>query len=278
MARRSRLSIAAETCTTPCTSSRRPARGASVADRYQSLTGTPVGKFLVKNLGLPNPVPLRRYTEGSPVLERHVPRRRRRPARHALRPHAVTAAGGTVGARGIRRDPLPGPGVRRELDRTQLPGSWRSRVLQPGHAVARPLPPRRRARDDARGHLDRIGAGSPSAPSRGSPGPSARRSAAAARSSSCTSHPDATDRIDATVQFLLSPKSAYVSGQVVRIGTDVSRRRDPGRPDRAARRQGRPRHRRVTWHRRGHRAHLAPRRRHVVGVDVAAGGRPTCTT
>jgi 3-oxoacyl-[acyl-carrier protein] reductase len=31
--------------------------------------------------------------------------------------------------------------------------------------------------------------------------------------------PDATDRIDATVQFLLSAKSAYVSGQVVRIGT-----------------------------------------------------------
>ena len=39
-----------------------------MADRYQYLTSTPVGKFLVKNLGLPNPVPLHRYTEGSPVL------------------------------------------------------------------------------------------------------------------------------------------------------------------------------------------------------------------
>ena len=40
-----------------------------MADRYQSLTATPVGKFLVKNLGLPDPTPLRRYTEGSPVLD-----------------------------------------------------------------------------------------------------------------------------------------------------------------------------------------------------------------
>ncbi|MEJ7691157.1 MAG: hypothetical protein WKF76_12380 [Nocardioidaceae bacterium] len=39
-----------------------------MADRYQRLTGTSVGRFLVKNLGLPDPVPLQRYDSGHPVL------------------------------------------------------------------------------------------------------------------------------------------------------------------------------------------------------------------
>ena len=44
-------------------------RGAvTVADRYQALTSNPVGTFLAKNLGLPNPPRLRRYTEGDPLV------------------------------------------------------------------------------------------------------------------------------------------------------------------------------------------------------------------
>ena len=39
-----------------------------MADRYATLTRTPVGKFLVKNLGLPHPVPLCRYDAGAPLL------------------------------------------------------------------------------------------------------------------------------------------------------------------------------------------------------------------
>ncbi len=39
-----------------------------MADRYQALTATSVGKFVVKNLGLPNPTPLRRYEPGAPLL------------------------------------------------------------------------------------------------------------------------------------------------------------------------------------------------------------------
>ena len=35
-----------------------------MADRYQSLTGTPIGKLLVKNLGLPNPTPLASIRRG----------------------------------------------------------------------------------------------------------------------------------------------------------------------------------------------------------------------
>jgi 3-oxoacyl-[acyl-carrier protein] reductase len=40
-----------------------------MSDRYQSLIHTPVGQLLAKNLGLPNPVPLERYSEGDPLVD-----------------------------------------------------------------------------------------------------------------------------------------------------------------------------------------------------------------
>jgi 3-oxoacyl-[acyl-carrier protein] reductase len=40
-----------------------------MSDRYQGFVKTPIGKLLVKNLGLPNPVPLERYTEGEPLVD-----------------------------------------------------------------------------------------------------------------------------------------------------------------------------------------------------------------
>ena len=40
-----------------------------MSDRYQGFTKTPVGKLLVKNLGLPNPTKLERYVEGAPLVD-----------------------------------------------------------------------------------------------------------------------------------------------------------------------------------------------------------------
>ena len=40
-----------------------------MSDRYQGFTQTPVGKLLVKNLGLPNPTKLDRYVEGAPLVD-----------------------------------------------------------------------------------------------------------------------------------------------------------------------------------------------------------------
>ena len=40
-----------------------------MSDRYAFFTQTPVGKLAVKNLGLPNPVPLDRWTEGAPLVD-----------------------------------------------------------------------------------------------------------------------------------------------------------------------------------------------------------------
>src|SRR6476646_1175869 len=41
----------------------------SMSDRYASFTSSPLGKLLVKNLGLPDPVPLDRWTEGGPLVD-----------------------------------------------------------------------------------------------------------------------------------------------------------------------------------------------------------------
>ena len=40
-----------------------------MADRYQGFVRTPVGRLLVKNLGLPDPTPLQRYDDGAPLVE-----------------------------------------------------------------------------------------------------------------------------------------------------------------------------------------------------------------
>src|SRR3954452_10083254 len=39
--------------------------GGGMTDRYQSLAHNPIGKFIVKNLGLPNPPVLERWSEGA---------------------------------------------------------------------------------------------------------------------------------------------------------------------------------------------------------------------
>ncbi|CAN5478880.1 3-oxoacyl-ACP reductase [soil metagenome] len=40
-----------------------------MSDKYQGFTKTPIGKLLVKNLGLPNPMKLERYTAGAPLVD-----------------------------------------------------------------------------------------------------------------------------------------------------------------------------------------------------------------
>ena len=43
-----------------------------MTDRYQTFTRTPLGRTLVKNLGLPDPTPLPRWTDGSAVIDGQV--------------------------------------------------------------------------------------------------------------------------------------------------------------------------------------------------------------
>ena len=58
-----------------------------MSDRYQGFTTTPIGKLLVKNLGLPNPTEAGAVRRGRTARRRHRPGRRPRPARRvAARP------------------------------------------------------------------------------------------------------------------------------------------------------------------------------------------------
>ena len=40
-----------------------------MSDRYQGFVKSPIGKLLVSNLGLPNPTPLQRYEDGAPLVD-----------------------------------------------------------------------------------------------------------------------------------------------------------------------------------------------------------------
>ena len=40
-----------------------------MSDKYQGFVSSPIGKVLVKNLGLPNPTKLERYTAGDPLVD-----------------------------------------------------------------------------------------------------------------------------------------------------------------------------------------------------------------
>src|SRR5207248_360648 len=42
--------------------------GSVMADRYQQLVNTPIGKIVSKQIGLPTPIPLERYEPGQPVV------------------------------------------------------------------------------------------------------------------------------------------------------------------------------------------------------------------
>ena len=68
-----------------------------MTDHYQSFTSSPLGKLFVKNLGLPDPTALERWTEGAPVVDGTV----------------VTGGSGRLGKAGHRRAGQP---RRREHD------------------------------------------------------------------------------------------------------------------------------------------------------------------
>jgi len=186
-----------------------------MSDRYQGFTKTPVGKLLVKNLGLPSPTELERYDEGAPLVDGTV----------------------LVGGRGRLAESLPGlldllgiasAGAQAEGDKykglvfdatglqssTDLPAlrDFFSPVLRSLETCSRVVvlgtPP-----DQVKG-AERVGQRALEGFTRslgkeiGRGGTVQLVYVAEGAEASVTS----------TLAFLLSPKSAYVSGQVVRVG------------------------------------------------------------
>jgi 3-oxoacyl-[acyl-carrier protein] reductase len=212
-----------------------------MADRYQQLVNTPIGRIVSKQIGLPSPIPLERYEPGQPV---------------ATGPVLLGAASGSGLTGPISRvlkaidaevETPPGDEVRQGAadagldaglfnadtaseeetfkalvfdatgiaDGDSLKEAWAffastiRRVRRSGRVIVLGTPPESCkepeeavAQRALEGFVRSIG----------------KEVRKGATSQLLYVHPGAEDQIESTLRFFLSPKSAYVSGQVVRIG------------------------------------------------------------
>jgi 3-oxoacyl-[acyl-carrier protein] reductase len=189
-------------------------------DRYSQIVNAPVVSALAKQVGLPQPVDLDRYEPGAPVVAGSVlygsapDSRLGRPLAAFLDSIKVERAGTEGKAKALLFDAT---GI---ADSTELVEQQRffspavGRLQRSGRVVVLGTPPAE--------------AGSPRAHT-------AQRALEGFTRSlgkeiggrGCTAQlvyvsPGADDQLESTLRFLLSPRSAYVSGQVVRIGKGVA--------------------------------------------------------
>ncbi len=190
-----------------------------MADRYQALTSTPVGTFLAKNLGLPNPPLLRRYVQDDPVLAGEFLVGGDGPL-VAPATEAIEAAGGSAPSQhsdGTRYQGLvfDASSIATAHELVALHDFFTPvlRSLAPcPHIIVLGSPPEDAATVELRIAQRALEGFTRSLAKEIGRGGTVQLVYVAA---------GATDRIESTVQFLLSAKSAYVSGQVVRVGTKL---------------------------------------------------------
>ncbi|WP_447646015.1 3-oxoacyl-ACP reductase [Nocardioides zeae] len=196
-----------------------------MTDRYQSFVASPVGKFLVKNLGLPSPVALDRYVEGAPLVDGTV--------LVGGRGRLVEQLPETLDALGVTSASLAAEGASYKglvFDATGLTTPEDLRALRDfftpvlrslrasGRVVVLGTPP-----EDAGSTDERIA-------QRALEGFTRSLGKEVGRGSTVQLvyvAPGAERAVDSTLAFLLSPKSAYVSGQVVRIGATGTTEAEP---------------------------------------------------
>jgi len=191
-----------------------------MSDKYQGFVQTPIGKLLVKNLGLPSPTPLRRYDEGDPLVE------------------GTVAVGGT----GRLAESLPGLLDLLGIASTAAPDAAQkyaglvfdaTGITEAGQlgALRDFFTPLLRSLETC----PRIVVlGTPPEQVKGSERVAQRALEGFTRSLGKEVGRGGTVQlvyvaekaeaaVSSTLAFLLAPKSAYVSGQVVRVGTHTSR-------------------------------------------------------
>jgi 3-oxoacyl-[acyl-carrier protein] reductase len=188
-----------------------------MATRYESLISTPVGQLLAKNLGLPNPPQLERYEEGAPLV------------------HGTVVVGGEGRLASTVVGMLDDLGVA-NVATTSPEGRYKGLVFDatgidsPGDLVElqRFFTPLMRSLE----HNPRVVVlGTPPESTNSAEERIAQRALEGFTRSLGKEigrggtvqlvyvAPAADAAIQSTLAFLLSPKSAYVSGQVIRIGT-----------------------------------------------------------
>jgi 3-oxoacyl-[acyl-carrier protein] reductase len=203
-----------------------------MSDRYQSFTASPIGKLLVKNLGLPNPVKLERWKEGAPLVDGTVvvggEGRLRKPIETAYDNLGVTTVAAAVEGEKYKGLVFDATGITSSSELgalqqffTPLLRSLRncSRVLVLGTVPelagsAEERIAQRALEGFTRSLGKEIGKGT--------------------TVNLVYVAPGAESAVESTLAFFSSPKSAYVSGQVARIGSTGSKKAeavaDPARP------------------------------------------------
>ncbi|HEY3530974.1 MAG TPA: 3-oxoacyl-ACP reductase [Nocardioides sp.] len=187
-----------------------------MTDRYQDFVSSPLGRLLVKNLGLPNPVKLERYAAGSPLVTGTV----------------------AVGGSGRLVDQLPGVLKALDIESTEAPDPAHRYKGLVFDATGLTDPTQLVALRNYFGPLMRsletcsrlVVVGTPPEQVKGAERIAQRALEGFTRSLGKEVGRGGTAQllyvtegaesaVGSTLGFLLSPKSAYVSGQVIRVGT-----------------------------------------------------------
>ena len=192
-----------------------------MADRYQQLVNTPIGRIVSKQVGLPAPVKLERYEQGQPVISGPVllggDGRLGGAARAVLDQVGAEVFKGIPGTdETFKALVFDGSGIGSP---ERLHDAWAF-----FHPVIRKLRTSGRvivlgtAPEDASNPEEAIAQRALEGLTR-SIGKEVRRGVT---SQLIYVAPKAEDQLESTLRFFLSPKSAYVSGQVVRVGRAVA--------------------------------------------------------
>ena len=204
-----------------------------MTDRYQSLINTPVGQLIAKNIGLPNPPVLDRWRTGAPLVDGTVllgaadGGRLVKYVGDVLATRQVTVADTAEDGKRYKGIVFDATGIKTP-DQLLALQEFFTPVLRSLARCARIVvlgTPAEAADSDSEAIAQRALEGITRSLGKEVGGGSAVQLVYVA--------PGAEDSIASTVEFLLSPKSAYVSGQVVRIGTvahNAPEDADPQRP------------------------------------------------
>jgi len=191
-----------------------------MSDKYQGFSRSPIGKVLVKNLGLPNPMKLERYTAGAPLVDGTV-----LVGGHGRLLESLPGLLETMGISSTAIKPEPdaeGGGTLKGLvfDATGLTSSTDLVALREFFTpVMRSL--EACARVVVLGTPPELVRGGEKVAQRALEGFTRSLGKEIGRGSTVQlvyTADGAEGGLASTLGFLLSPKSAYVSGQVVRIG------------------------------------------------------------
>jgi 3-oxoacyl-[acyl-carrier protein] reductase len=190
-----------------------------MADKYTQMVNTPIGKILTKQVGLPAPVPLKRYTPGGALIDGRVllggaPGGRLRDGVALVLADANVEVATPRAPDGARHQALvfDATGIAEPRELRELHAFFHPTIRSVqscGRVIVLGTPP-----EAARAPSEAIAQRSLEGFTR-SLGKELRRGATAQLG---YVEPGAEGQLASTLRFLLSPRSAYVSGQVVRVG------------------------------------------------------------